>query len=111
VRMGEIIASVIHGKHKVLSDTGTTVYEVTEGRKGKLVNLVITNQSGIERVKIYDAASSAESGLRLDVIVGATDTVVLDRDDLVGVEEFYSGVFAACTTSGQVWLLAGVEEY
>lgn len=108
---GEVIATVVHGKHKVLSDTGTLVYQITDGRKGRLVRLTLTNQSAAQRVKIYDAASSAESGLRHDVIVGASDTKILDRRDLEGIEEFYSGVFAACTTSGNVWMQAGVEEY
>lgn len=108
---GEIIATVVHGKHEVLSDTGVLVYQVTDDRKGKMIRLTLTNKSAIQRVRIYDACSSEESGLRHDVIVGASDTKVLDRKDLEGVEAFYSGIFAACTTSGNVWMQVGVEEY
>jgi hypothetical protein len=111
--MGEIVASVLHGKNKVLSDTGELVYQVSEGRKGRLVSLILTNlsESAAEHVTIYDAASGEESRKRLDIIVESAKTVVFDWDDLRGVEEFYSGVFAACTVSGSVWMHAGVEEY
>jgi len=91
-----------------------TLYElhpVTSGRKFKLETLIVTNPiSGAEaRFYVYDGVSGSTTK-RLDLIIRASDTIVLGKDELKGVPDFISGVVVASTVSG-LWAHAGGYEY
>lgn len=92
------------------TDTSTEIYKVTSGRSFKTTNIIITNLSGITKVSIYDCQSSDITGRRLDVMVGASDTKVLEEKELKAVDDFMSSVMAYSeTTSGVLVQIAGYE--
>ena len=93
------------------ANTDTTIYTVTAKRNLKLRSLVITNpiSGSFARVMIFDSASSEVSGRRYDAIVGDNDTAIINREDLYGVQDFYSAVVAASDVSG-IWVGVGGDE-
>lgn len=92
------------------TDTSTEIYKVTSGKTLELDTVILTNLSGMTKVSIYDCQSSATSGKRVVVIVGASDTKTLDRDDCKAIDGFLSSVVAYTeTTSGVFIALHGTE--
>jgi hypothetical protein len=106
----EQIPKVEVGYAKTANNFSTEIYQVTSGRSFKVETVIITNKSGLANVVLYDAVSSEISSKRLDVMVGASDTVILNKDDLIGVQDFLSSVVAYTSISG-VWIHVGGYEY
>jgi len=92
-----------------VSDTDTTIYKVTSGRTFQLRGVIITNPTtGDVRVSLYDGPS-ADGRKKLDVIVAAGQTKVLDKNVLEGIEFKYGDVVGVSSTAGAVVVVTGDE--
>ena len=93
------------------AESATAVYSVTAKRKFKLQSVIVDNPiSGSPAdVRLDDLVSSLET-LRLKLTVRDLDTVALNKDELIGVKDFLTGVVAVSSVSG-VWVHVGGYEY
>jgi len=117
--MVEISALIGHRPYvpkgdKSYLDTSTSAHEIWKvtqehRRVFRLLNVILTNFSDEGRLRIYDAVSTATP--KLEVKVGARETVVLGPEDLIGDDlDFISSVAASFSTSG-AWIHVGGVEF
>jgi len=84
------------------------IYQVTEGRKLKLANLIVTNFSANATVALYDNSSTLSNRI-IELIIGAEKTEILGPEDLIGAKEAISGVVVASSISGVIVHVGGYE--
>ncbi len=91
------------------NNSGYLVYQVTSGRKFKLGTVIITNDRASNiTIDLFDCTSALSNRL-LHVIAGAEKTEVYPPDELLGVRESISGIYATTTLSGTVVHVGGFE--
>jgi len=93
-----------------VSDSDTTIYKVTPGRTFLLRGVIITNPTAdTVRVTLYDGPS-ADGRKKLDIIVAASETKVLDKNVLEGIEFKYGDVVGVSSPAGAVVVVTGDEQ-
>ena len=88
----------------------TTIYKVTSGRTFSLKSVILTNPTASDaEVSIYDGAS-ADGRRKLDIMVSAGTTKVLDKNVVEGIEFKYGDVVGVSSVDGVVVTVTGEEQ-